>query len=328
MKIRPLTQTVAVSIGAAAFLAACSGGGEADADAAADSGGSSSTETSVTEAKEKAKPVDLAALAEKNLTASKAYLEENAKRDDVTVTQSGLQYQVLEEGPEGGRTPTPADLVDVHYVGTLIDGVEFDSSRARGAAARFLAGQVINGWVEALQLMSEGDRYRLHIPPELAYGEGGAGADIGPNQALIFDVELLKVTNPEINLAAATEFLSENGKKEGVVTTTSGLQYKIINEGTDGAASPTDANVVKVHYEGRLIDGTIFDSSYERGEPAEFPLGRVIPGWIEGVQLMSEGDKYQFYIKPELAYGVAGRPMTIGPNELLVFDVELLEVKE
>lgn len=267
-------------------------------------------------------------LASENLAASKAFLAENADRDGVTVTNSGLQYMVLEEGPANGATPVSTDQVVVHYVGTLKDGVEFDSSRARGAAATFRLNQVIPGWTEGVQLMSEGDRFRFFVPPDLAYRDRGAGPVIGPNEALIFDVELIKVQNPETNLAAANEFLSKNAAKTGVKTTESGLQYEVISEGGGDGASPTAENTVKVHYAGTLINGTEFDSSYARGEPIEFPLGGVIPGWTEGVQLMSEGDKFRFFIPPDLAYGVRGTPGgPIGPNEALVFEVELLEVK-
>ena len=265
-------------------------------------------------------------LAAENLSASTAYLEDNAKQEGVITTDSGLQYQVLEEGPDGGATPVSTDLVVVHYVGTLKDGVEFDSSRARGAAATFPLNQVIPAWTEGVQLMSEGDRYRFFVPPQLAYGERGAGQAIGPNEALIFDVELIKVQNPEKNLAAATAFLEANGKKEGIKTTDSGLQYEVITEGPSEGASPTAANTVKVHYAGTLINGTEFDSSYKRGEPIEFPLGGVIPGWTEGLQLMKPGDKFRLFIPPNLGYGVRGSG-PIGPNEALIFEVELIEVK-
>nr|WP_268802338.1 FKBP-type peptidyl-prolyl cis-trans isomerase [Amphiplicatus metriothermophilus] len=141
-------------------------------------------------------------------------------------------------------------------------------------------------------------------------------------------MELLKATNPQRNAEAARKFLEENARRPGVKTTESGLQYEVLAEGPAGGASPTDADIVRVHYEGRLIDGTLFDSSHERGEPAEFPLAQVIPGWTEGVQLMSEGDKFKLYLPPELAYGETGTPNgPIGPNEALVFEVELLEVK-
>jgi FKBP-type peptidyl-prolyl cis-trans isomerase FkpA len=121
------------------------------------------------------------------------------------------------------------------------------------------------------------------------------------------------------------DFLKENAKKEGVKTTASGLQYKVLKEGE--GKSPTATDTVTVHYRGTLLDGTEFDSSYKRGEPAEFPLNRVIKGWTEGVQLMKEGSKFQFFIPSGLAYGERGTPGgPIGPNETLVFEIELLKV--
>lgn len=263
-----------------------------------------------------------------NAAKSEKFLAENAKKATVKTTASGLQYEVLSEGPATGMSPKETDLVDVHYVGTLIDGLEFDSSRARGAAARFPLNQVIPGWTEGVQLMSEGDRYRFFIPSDLAYGEQGTpGGPIGPNEALIFDVELIKVTNADRNAESAAKFMAENGKKAGVRTTASGLQYEVLAEGKAGGKQPTDANKVSVHYEGKLVDGSVFDSSYQRGEPIEFPLNAVIPGWTEGVQLMSEGDKFRFYIPPALGYGAQGTPGgPIGPNEALIFEVELLKV--
>ena len=119
------------------------------------------------------------------------YLETNAKRDDISVTESGLQYEVLNKGD--GATPTANSTVRVHYHGTLIDGTVFDSSYERGQPAEFPVGGVIKGWTEALQLMSVGDKLKLHVPHDLAYGEQGAGAAIGPFSTLIFDVELLEI---------------------------------------------------------------------------------------------------------------------------------------
>jgi FKBP-type peptidyl-prolyl cis-trans isomerase len=126
------------------------------------------------------------------------------------------------------------------------------------------------------------------------------------------------------NLRKGTEFLAANGKKPGVVTTSSGLQYKVTKEGT--GASPKATDTVKVHYVGTLLDGTTFDSSVARGTPAEFPLNRVIPGWTEGLQFMKVGGKTTFYIPSSLAYGANGSGDSIGPNETLVFDVELLSI--
>ena len=128
------------------------------------------------------------------------------------------------------------------------------------------------------------------------------------------------------NAEAGKKFLEENGKKEGVKTTDSGLQYKVEKEGK--GAKPTKDDSVTVHYEGRLLDGTIFDSSYERKEPVVFKVTDVIPGWVEGLQLMSEGSKYTLYIPSSLAYGETGAPPSIPPNSTLTFDVELVKVGE
>ncbi len=123
---------------------------------------------------------------------------------------------------------------------------------------------------------------------------------------------------------AGEDFLKENAKKEGVVVLPSGLQYQVIKEGTGRSPKATDN--VKCHYEGRLIDGTMFDSSKKRGEPAMFPLNGVIKGWTEGVQLMKEGAVYKFFIPYNLAYGENGAGSAIPPYAALVFDVELIEV--
>lgn len=128
---------------------------------------------------------------EENRKNGEAFLSENAKREGIKVTESGLQYEVLESGK--GDSPKASDNVEVHYTGKLIDGTVFDSSVERGVPASFGVTQVIPGWVEALQLMHEGDKWRLYIPSDLAYGPNGAGGVIGPNMTLIFDVELLRV---------------------------------------------------------------------------------------------------------------------------------------
>ena len=125
--------------------------------------------------------------------------------------------------------------------------------------------------------------------------------------------------------AAGEAFLAENAKKDGVVTLPSGLQYQVLREGNGKKPSATDQ--VVCHYEGTLIDGTVFDSSYKRNEPATFGLNQVIAGWTEGVQLMSEGAKYRFFIPYNLAYGERGAGAQIPPFAALVFDVELIQVK-
>lgn len=131
----------------------------------------------------------------------------------------------------------------------------------------------------------------------------------------------------EKNLKDGQAYLAANGKKDGVKTTTSGLQYKVLKNGTGKGKSPKESDTVKVHYHGTLIDGTVFDSSVDRGEPISFPLNGVIKGWTEGLQLMKEGDKFQFTIPANLAYGEQGPGGKIGPNSTLIFDVELLAVE-
>ncbi len=124
--------------------------------------------------------------------------------------------------------------------------------------------------------------------------------------------------------ASSEAFLDENANRAGVQTTESGLQYEIIQEGT--GKKPSADNQVKVHYEGTLVDGTLFDSSIKRGEPVTFGVTQVIPGWVEGLQLMSEGAKYKFYIPSDLGYGAQGAGEMIPPHSALVFEVELIEV--
>lgn len=126
------------------------------------------------------------------------------------------------------------------------------------------------------------------------------------------------------NLEKGIQFLAKNSKKEGVTELPSGLQYEVLKEG-DGAL-PVATDQVKCHYHGTLIDGTVFDSSVERGQPAVFPVNGVISGWIEALQLMSTGSKWRLFIPPELAYGEQGAGGIIGPNSTLIFDVELLEI--
>ena len=128
----------------------------------------------------------------------------------------------------------------------------------------------------------------------------------------------------EENIAKGKAYLEENGKREGVITTKSGLQYEVLTEGTGKSPKATDK--VRCHYEGRLTDGSVFDSSYQRGEPADFGLNQVIAGWTEGVQLMKEGAKYRFHIPYLLGYGERGAGASFPPYATLVFDVELIKV--
>lgn len=134
--------------------------------------------------------------------------------------------------------------------------------------------------------------------------------------------EMAEVMNKK--QAEAKAYMEENGKKEGVVTTDSGLQYEIIKEG-DGATPTADDKVI-AHYRGTLLDGTVFDSSYDRGEPATFPVNGVIQGWQEALKMMKEGAKWRIVVPANLAYGPRGAGQLIGPNETLIFDIELIAI--
>ncbi len=134
----------------------------------------------------------------------------------------------------------------------------------------------------------------------------------------------LRQEKAEANLKAGKAFLEQNGKRPEVTTLPSGLQYEILVN-ADGN-KPLETSTVTCHYHGTLIDGRVFDSSVQRGKPASFPLNRVIKGWTEGLQLMSVGSKYRFFIPPQLAYGERQVSAEIGPNSTLIFDVELLEI--
>jgi FKBP-type peptidyl-prolyl cis-trans isomerase len=125
-------------------------------------------------------------------------------------------------------------------------------------------------------------------------------------------------------LVNSEDYLAQNAQKEGVQVTKSGLQYEVLAEGE--GAKPAATDTVTVHYHGTTLDGQVFDSSVDRGEPTQFPLNGVIAGWTEGVQLMSVGAKYKFFIHPDLAYGTQGAGQMIGPNDALIFEVELIKI--
>jgi len=167
------------------------------------------------------------------------------------------------------------------------------------------------------ELVTQGMQDALEGKEPLMTMEEAEGAMMEFQQAAMAKVA-------EQNRAQGTVFLSENAKKEGVVTTESGLQYEVLQEGE--GAQPAADDEVKVHYEGSLLSGQVFDSSYQRGEPATFGVDQVIKGWTEGLQLMKPGSKYKLYIPSELAYGDQGAGRAIGPGQTLVFEVELLEI--
>lgn len=231
---------------------------------------------------------------------------------DAEKTKSGLASKVLKKGT-GTVKPAAADTVTVHYTGWTTDGKMFDSSITRGEPTSFPLNGVIAGWTEGLQLMVEGEKRRFWIPEALAY-KGQPGRPAG---MLVFDVELLKVKKAP----KAPEVPKDVAKApEDAEVTKSGLASKVLKKG-NGGQKPNKDSIVTVHYSGWTTDGKMFDSSIMRGEPTSFPLGGVIAGWTEGLQLMEIGEKRRFWIPEALAYkGQAG-----APAGMLVFDVELLD---
>jgi peptidylprolyl isomerase len=232
-------------------------------------------------------------------------------------TASGLQYVIDVEG--SGPSPQPGDLVQVHYVGKLADGTEFDNSYTRGEPIQFPIGQgmVIPGWDEGIALLTVGSKAKLVIPPSLAYGEQGAGGVIPPSATLYFEVELVDIP------PGAPDSPTDVAEAD-FTTTESGLKYYDLEPGTGDV--PKTGQTVVAHYTGWLEDGAKFDSSLDRGQPFRFALGQgmVIPGWDEGIGTMKVGGKRQLVIPPDLAYGEAGAGGVIPPNATLIFEVELL----
>lgn len=144
------------------------------------------------------------------------------------------------------------------------------------------------------------------------------------NKILQAFMEKQQSSEGKVNLEEGLKFLAENREKEGIIETASGLQYQVLEEGEGEKPSPSDQ--VKCHYHGTLIDGTVFDSSVQRGEPATFPVNGVIQGWVEALQMMTTGSKWRLYVPSDLAYGDRGAGGAIGPNTTLIFEVELLEI--
>lgn len=196
----------------------------------------------------------------------------------------------------------------------------------------YLVGSNVGQQLKQVGIIFNADAFKLGLEDAV----GGAKPRVSEEQAQklfqSFNAKRMEAVNKEkaekakADLEKGSAYLAETAKKEGVQKTESGILYEVLNPGTEGGAKPAATSTVKVHYTGTLIDGTKFDSSVDRGEPAEFPLNGVIKGWTEGLQLMPLGSKYRFHIPSDLAYGPDGRP-GIPPNSVLVFEVELLEIK-
>lgn len=306
-----------------------------------------------------------APVVEEGQTEADAWLAAYAALENAETSPSGLVLVTLAEGE--GLEPADSDLVRINFSARVAGSEEdFESTWANGSPVIITPAQTLPGWAEALTKMKAGGKARAVLPAALGFGAAGMpGGPVGPGQVTIFDLELLDVYPADddaalealtaeieaeierytegaqqqqtlaqqqfVALASVTGTRSANwiqaqAEREETTQTPSGLVYEIITDGgSEGSPAPEDT--VRVNYRGTLPDGTEFDSSYSRGQPAEFQLNQVIGGWTEGLQLMQPGDTYRFYIPSELAYGQQGVGNgLIGPNQALAFDVELIAV--
>lgn len=269
-----------------------------------------------------------------------------ANKLKVDKTESGIHY-VMDSPGDGAGNPTSSDVILAHYHGTTLDGKIFDSSVDRGIPFKFELGRVIPGWQETIKMLSRGGKGKFMIPSGLAYGTRGAGASIPPNSPLVFEIELIDFAKPgtpeadkldkivqEKQMAAYAE---QNAKEESVIMafakeknlklekTESGVYYHMTKKGT-GTVHPTAKSNVTVHYHGYLLDGSVFDSSVDKGKPFTTALNRVIPGWTQGIPVLTEGGKATLVIPSALGYGPRGAGAKIPPNSVLAFDVELIKI--
>lgn len=288
---------------------------------------------------------------------------ENIDVLDLGVAQIG--YYLLQEGAEDAASPSLQSTVVAHYEGRRAsDGVIIDSSYARGKPATFALSDVILGWGALLQTMRTGDEVVAYIPSSLGYGDTPRGDLIPANTDLIFRISLLDVIGAQREVAQTTTTapaaptapqraeVPANVRPlptslpsgptaaawaanlpwlptgPNTIRTGTGVSYVVIKSGDPSGPQPSLNSTVRVHYDGRLAEtGERFDSSWVRGEPAQFPVDGVIAGWTEVLQLMRPGDRWLVNIPPILAYGDKGSSSgTIGPNETLMFEINLLDV--
>ncbi|MEX0822758.1 MAG: FKBP-type peptidyl-prolyl cis-trans isomerase, partial [Balneolaceae bacterium] len=221
------------------------------------------------------------------------FLSENAQMEDITVTDSGLQYRIIESVE--GESPASESVVFVEFEGNLISGDIFTNSNG---IEYFTLSSVIPGLREGIQLMTTGSTYEFFLPTELGYGNNPpAGSIIRPGSVLIIEVTL------DSFLEDPDQFLAENSQLEDITVTESGLQYRVIEAGNETTPGPEDQ--VLVNYKGTFTNDFVFDESPD-GSPATFTVSGVIPGFAEGLQLMGEGASYEFFIPSEIGYEFEG----------------------
>ncbi len=257
----------------------------------------------------------------------KNFMFEELKKKYPTAQQSPSGLVYLIENPGTGDKIQAGNNVSLHYRGTFrADGKQFDASYDRGQPMDFIykTNQMIPGFEEGIAMLAKGGKAKLVIPYYQAYGKQGRPGAIPPYSDLVFDIEVVNVSIPKDYKAEGLAFLAENKKNKDVIVTPSGLQYIVMKKGS--GKKPNATSKVTVHYHGTTPDGSVFDSSVDRGETISFGLNQVIKGWTEGLQLMEVGAKYKFFIPEELAYGAnppQGGQGPIKANMPLIFEVEL-----
>ena len=240
--------------------------------------------------------------------------------------ESGIWYTTTQEGE--GENPSIKASVTAHYSGRLLDGEKFDSSYDRDQPIALTLNDVIEGWKKAIPTMKKGGKATFFIPSALAYGEAGTAPKIPANSVLVFDIELLDFEEPISPKEQATtdakliqDFLAKN--KIEAEQDTSGIWYTITEPGTGG--NPTLSSYVKIHYKRMFLDGTVSDSSYDRGTPLEFRLNGMIKGWQYAILKLQKGGKGTFYIPSGLAYSGGGAGGIPANSVVMILDVELLD---
>ncbi|MDZ4760898.1 MAG: FKBP-type peptidyl-prolyl cis-trans isomerase [Alphaproteobacteria bacterium] len=244
---------------------------------------------------------------------------------NVETLPSGVQYVVVSKGDGRGVFPAAIDEVEVHYDGRLAaNGEQFDASYG-GDPATFRLNQVIPGWTEGLQKMQVGDHFMFFIPAEHGYGEDGRPG-IPPNSDLMFRVELLDVTQAKQSDAAAwTKATPWPTASSEVIRTASGLEYLPIRNGESDKPPATDRDYAIVHFEGRLDDGTVVESTFETQDPETFPIEQLTSGWAEALKLMRPGDRWMIRLPAHLLYAEEGDGL-IPPGAAVTYEIDLEDV--
>ena len=258
------------------------------------------------------------------------YLPWDESAKGVVTTDSGLQYIAIDKGDAAGPLVTPTNTVVTDFEIRLAEnGQRIESSYTGGQPAQLPVAQLFPGWQEAIQLMRAGDDYMFRMTPLIAFGAEAVATGRVPPGDVVMRVALKEVIVPEVSNAAAWDAHTPwNSDSADVIKSDNGVEYVVIESGDESGTMPTTSNTVEVYYEGRLVTGETFDSSYARGEPIEFGVTGVIKGWTDTLQKMRPGDRWLVYIPADQAYGDSPRPGgLIKPGDDLIFEMQLLGVR-